>query len=315
MNSPEGIPEEAGPDRFEEQCFKEHLLKEGYAASTARSYARSVEKLISWARADGLGPGELRKELGYRDLIAWAKELKAKSYTPKTVNGYLTAVRHWMAWLKDRGLREDNPAKGLKVRGERRRVHGHLLDEDELAEIYRSHPRESLSERRDQVLTGLVAFQALRRGELEALRPENLDLEAGIAHVPEKGRGEARRLQLRTGQIAPLMEYLEEVRPQLIEEALEAGGERPDALLTSTGKGTGLGNVLQLWTDRLRDRHPKVESAWQIRASRIAGWIRAHGLRKAQYKAGHAHISSTERYREADLEGLKASVERHHPLQ
>jgi len=318
------------PDRF-----KKHLLEEGYAASTARSYARSVEKLISWMEAEGLGPAEL----GYSDLVAWTRQLKAEGagesdsstggyassdsstggYARKTVNGYLRATRHWMDWLGSKGVRDGNPARGLKVRGERKQVPGNLLDEEQLTDLYENHPRETLSERRDRVITGLVAFQALRKGELEALRPENVDLEAAVVDVPEKGRGEARRLQLRTEQIAPLMSYVQEVRPQLVEATLKAGGERPEGLLTSMGSGTsrsgtGLGNVLQLWIQRLREQHSKVEDARQLRASRIVRWIQASGLRKAQQKAGHAHISSTERYREADLEGLKASVERHHPL-
>jgi len=325
MSSDGMIPEEARPDRF-----KKHLLEEGYAASTARSYARSVEKLISWMEAEGLGPAEL----GYSDLVAWTRQLKAEGagdspdnsdssaggyasscgYARKTVNGYLRAARHWIDWLASKGVRDGNPARGLKVRGERKQVPGNLLDEDQLTDLYENHPRETLSERRDRVITGLVAFQALRKGELEALRPENVDLEAGTAHVPEKGRGKARKLQLRTEQIAPLMSYLKTVRPQLVEATLKAGGDEPDALLTSTGRSTDLGNVLQLWIGRLREQNPKVKNARQLRASRIVRWIRASGLRKAQQKAGHAHISSTERYREADLEGLKASVERHHPL-
>lgn len=302
-------PEWTRPDRF-----KKHLLEEGYAASTARSYARSVEKLISWMETEGLGPAAL----GYSDLVAWTRQLKAKGpgqsnssrggYARKTVNGYLRAARHWMDWLGSKGVRDGNPARGLKVRGERKQVPGNLLDEEELTEIYRNHPGRSssatLSERRDRVITGLVAFQALRKGELEALRPEDIDPEAGAVDVPEKGRGEARRLELRTEQIAPLMSYLESVRPQLIAASLKAGGDRPEGLLTSMGSSTGLGNVLQLWIGRLREQNSKVEDARQLRASRIVRWIRAHGLRKTQQKAGHAHISSTERYRKADLEGL-----------
>jgi len=299
--------EEVGPDRF-----RKHLHQEGYAASTVERYARAVRKLLRWMEADGLGPRELRKELGYTDLVAWARSL---NHAPKTVNGHLTAIRHWMDWLSLKDVREGNPARGLKVRGQRQRALGNLLDEDDLTGLYESHPEESLSERRDHLITGLVVFQALRRAELQALKPENLDLEAGEIDVPDAGRGEERTLKLRTGQIAPLMEYLREVRPRLVQATLEAGGEKPEELLTSMGRGTDLGNVLQRWIDRLREQHPKVKSAHQLRASRIVLWIRSEGLRKAQHKAGHAHISSTERYREADLEGLKASVERHHPLQ
>jgi len=99
------IPEEARPDRF-----KKHLLEEGYATSTARSYARAIGRLLDWMDAEGLNPAEL----GYSDLVAWTRQLKAGEsdsftggYARKTVNGYLRAVRHWM------GVRDGNPARGL----------------------------------------------------------------------------------------------------------------------------------------------------------------------------------------------------------
>jgi integrase/recombinase XerD len=46
----------------------------------------------------------------------------------------------------------------------------------------------------------------------------------------------------------------------------------------------------------------------------ITAWIKQHGLRKAQYMAGHRYVSSTERYNEDKLEELKKEVNMHYLL-
>jgi integrase/recombinase XerD len=52
----------------------------------------------------------------------------------------------------------------------------------------------------------------------------------------------------------------------------------------------------------------------QLRHSRIALWTAEQGLRKTQYLAGFKRVSSAERYRQANLEGLKEQVAKYHPL-
>ena len=60
--------------------------------------------------------------------------------------------------------------------------------------------------------------------------------------------------------------------------------------------------------------YPKFTDFKQLRASIITHWIQTEGLRKAQYKAGHKYISSTEEYIANDFESLKNDINRFHPL-
>ncbi len=71
---------------------------------------------------------------------------------------------------------------------------------------------------------------------------------------------------------------------------------------------------LQKWATKLRKLYPKFTDFKQIRASIITYWIQTEGLRKAQYKAGHRYISSTENYLSNDLESLKDDISQFHPL-
>lgn len=307
--------------RFAEaKSFASYLLQEGYASSTAATYRRSVAKLLRYMEAEGLAADEIT----YHDLLAWVRRQRcgrSSSPTPRTINAHLAAVRHWMEQLIRRGIREDNPAAGLTVRGARSRLPHDLLSEEELTQLYREHPSgdghrqnyltagTSSVNLRDRCILGLIVFQALRRSELEALRPEHVALEEGYIRVPPVGRAEGRRLPLRPEQILPLARYLDSGLLSLSPK-----------LFTSCGTSHGdvrrhkLGNVLQRLARKLRQRSPFFLGFTQLRSSRIALWIKTDGLRRAQYYAGHRYVSSTERYRAQDLESLQAQLEKHHPL-
>jgi hypothetical protein len=52
----------------------------------------------------------------------------------------------------------------------------------------------------------------------------------------------------------------------------------------------------------------------QVRASIITFWLKTHGLRKAQYMAGHKHVTSTEKYVSNNLDGLTDDINKLHPF-
>ena len=65
---------------------------------------------------------------------------------------------------------------------------------------------------------------------------------------------------------------------------------------------------------RLKIIYPEIKNAQQIRQSVITHWLKTNNLREVQYMAGHRWVSSTERYQLNNLEGLKAQVDKYHPL-
>lgn len=59
---------------------------------------------------------------------------------------------------------------------------------------------------------------------------------------------------------------------------------------------------------------PEVKDAQQIRRSVIVNWPKEKDIRQVQYMADHSSVSSTERYRAANLEELEEALKIHHPL-
>jgi integrase/recombinase XerD len=66
--------------------------------------------------------------------------------------------------------------------------------------------------------------------------------------------------------------------------------------------------------EHLRRINHKVKNLDQVRASVITHWVQVYDLRKAQYLAGHRHVSSTESYKQQVLDELQADVKKFHPF-
>ena len=60
--------------------------------------------------------------------------------------------------------------------------------------------------------------------------------------------------------------------------------------------------------------NPKISSGKIIRSTVIANWLKTKDVRIVQYMAGHRWVSSTERYDVLNLEGLKESLKKYHPM-
>jgi integrase/recombinase XerD len=103
----------------------------------------------------------------------------------------------------------------------------------------------------------------------------------------------------------------------------ERSGRKPDnykaekdirRLFISMNSLDDIKNSLLHLNYALRKLNPKYKHAMQIRQSVITEWLKEKNLRTVQYMAGHRYISSTERYKTNNLEGLKDALNKFHPL-
>src|SRR5690606_29093962 len=65
---------------------------------------------------------------------------------------------------------------------------------------------------------------------------------------------------------------------------------------------------------RLKSINQKAGNINHLRASVIVNWLKQYNIRKVQYLAGHKYISSTESYKQNNLESLQEAVNEFHPL-
>lgn len=134
----------------------------------------------------------------------------------------------------------------------------------------------------------------------------------------------ARELDLEALQIIDLIDYIENYRPRILGDSYRhlpgrkpqhrASCQRTDQLLLSVAGCQDLRNSLHHLFKNLSELNPRVKNATQIRQSVITNWLRRYDLRTVQYMAGHGYVSSTEYYKQIDIEQLKRKIDEFHPL-
>jgi integrase len=136
---------------------------------------RSYEKALRLRVLPELGSVRLT-EVARNDLQDIVDNLLAEGLNASTVAGTMLPVRAIYRRALSRGEVAINPTTGLEMpaaRGGRDRI----ASPDECANLLEALPR------RDRALWASAMYGGLRRGELMALRIEDVDLGAGLIHV------------------------------------------------------------------------------------------------------------------------------------
>ena len=150
------------------------------------------------------------------------------------------------------------------------------------------------------MVLGLLIHQGVHNGELMRMEPKDINLGEGTVYVPSAGSN-GRTLQLHASQIMPINNYLSAVRLLLAPKADEL---IPGKVYT----------IVSHLMKELRKYNPQIKNALHIRASVFMQWVKLYNIRQVQYMCGHRSISSTENYREQDLEGMQNQLAKYHPF-
>ena len=188
-----------------------------------------------------------------------------------------------------------------------------ILTGDELEDLYQSYNTTKgnpLARKRNKILLGLLIYQGLTTSNLQQLQVENVELYKGRLDILGTKKSNGSVLELKPWQLMELMEYINEIRPQILEQT----NKETEQLFLPLGSSLKLQNSLAKITKELKQINHKFIDTKQIRTSVIVNWLKQHNLRKVQYLAGHRYISSTERYQQDDLESLHKTINTFHPF-
>ena len=201
------------------------------------------------------------------------------------------------------------------IKGIKRTVHYNLLESDELEDLYYSYESDSVADRyhklcakRNKVIIGLMVYQGLNTSELIRLELEDLQLYKGKVYIKSGARSNSRTLELKPWQVIEFLEYIKEVREEIIER------KKLETNRVFIPSNKRLGNTVYHILKKLKRVNHQVENIHQIRASVITNWLKRYNLRQVQVMAGHRYISSTEKYLQDDLESLHEIVNNFHPI-
>lgn len=273
------------------------------------TYLRSADRFNAWCNNFGASP----KTIDYKTFLKYIEHIKSAKIQAATVKNYVTNLKTYFDFLVNQDQRIDNPIINLHIKGVKKSIVRNLLESDELEDLYYSYDVEiinTLSRKRNKIMLGLLVYQGITTSELQRLKVEDVQLYKGKINVLGTKKTAGRELELKPWQLMELMQYLNEIRPELLEQA----NKEIDLLFFNKGKSNRLSNVLYPLTKELKKINHSFINIQQIRNSVIVDWLSKNNLRKVQYMAGHKYISSTEKYQQDDLESLHETVNMFHPF-
>ncbi|WP_052600288.1 site-specific integrase [Aureispira sp. CCB-QB1] len=292
--------------------FKNYLINLKLSSSTINRYLSFEKELLTYFLSDErseLGAvvpvaqkkrAKKLKALNYNDLLSYFNTKKSNNLKRSTLVHLLNRIQHYYDYL---GV--ENPLKDFRLKGSEKPSSMVFLSPAQLKQIavcYHQNKRLSLW---SKVGISLLIYQGLSTHELPLLRVEHLNLEQGEIRIP-KSVLNSRILPLEAAQILNLMQLIGDKKNN-------------DLLLDYQSSSHGQNRHLH-WKDQIKRELKKhtirlpFTNLQQLRASRIAHWIKELGILHAQYLAGHQHLSSTQNYQSQDHEQLRASFEQIHPL-
>lgn len=294
--------------------FIDYLKKRQFSHSTLGTSRNTIGYYLKWLEIENMEA----EQISYQDLLGFMRYCSSKGISQRTVQHYMNTVRHYYDHLEEQDRVTTNPVTGIEVKGVKRKMLYHILQPHELHQLYNQYPAETLQDRRNKVMLGLLVYQGIRTEEMNRLTVKSIKLREGKIDIPGSRKNNGRLLQLESHQVMDMYDYILQVRPEILKmepkRKSQARKETDQLFIGEGGNCYSLSNFMTQLMIKVRKINPTVNNAKQIRASVVTKWVKMYNLRKAQYLAGHRYISSTESYLQNDMEGLQEEVQQFHPL-
>ena len=275
------------------------------SASTVKIYLFEINHFIKF-----IGKSQA-KQASYETIIKYVIHLRNQYDNPGTIHRIIQAIKQYFFYLIEIGERSSHPCRYLSIQDKSRNEIQiqDLLNENELERLLVREDRYENLRLRNQVVMSLLVYQGLRIKELVNLKVEDVDLVNEKLNVKARRGTNQRLMNLKPTQLLILQDYLNEARKSLLKT------ESSNLIITARGtaeKGDGVHYLVSTY----QDLYPtKRITPTKIRQSVIVNLLKkGNDLRVVQVFAGHKKASTTEKYRQTNLEQLRLFVNRYHPL-
>ena len=244
---------------------------------------------------------------GQRILERYIKHLTAQGKSVSTVTRSIASLKSFYTYLLIEGCVASNPAKTITpVKAERKLPQ--ILTNREV-DLFLEQPECSDAKGyRDKAMLELLYATGIRVSELINLDLEHLNLSANIVRC--ESRGKERIIPLYPAAVRALSEYVEKIRPQMVESPDESA-----LFVNINGRRMsrqGFWKIIKFYQDKAGIK--KDITPHTLRHS-FAAHLLENGadLRSIQEMLGHADISSTQIYTQVVGQKLKDVYAKAHP--
>ena len=318
---------------METQEFIKYLQEKDIAPTTQKGYLFVVQRFFDWAKTEG-------EQITKPDILRYLEYLKSrKGYQNTSRQKQLIALNHYFSFLQKNEQIDKNPCAFLKIRGTQTKKMYKLYTCEELDTLFdnfyhffvrnfensqfaksftkTARKQAKLCRERNAVVLSVLLNQGAITGEIERVKISDLDLTKATLKITGGILGKERVLPLKATQIGLFINYLQNIRPQLLENYTQESDKLflslPDVRKKTTNGGKLVIAFMTL-SKQLKGIDNQFVNFRQVRASLITFWLKTYGLRKAQYLAGHRYVSNTERYKPNNLDNLIDDINKLHPF-
>jgi integrase/recombinase XerD len=300
-----GIEIAAAIDRF-----LTHLAVErGLARNTLAAYGRDLARLAAHLGVQGVPVPEAIRAEHWR---SFAVALEREGLSPASRTRMLVSARRFGARLVAEGVLARDPAEGLATPGRGLRLPRVLREDETAALLAAAAAGEGPIATRDCAMLEVLYGAGLRVSELVSLPLAGLDRRAGLLRVLGKGSRE-RIVPLGEPALRAVETWLAGGRPLWARRARRGS----DAVFL-TARGAPM--TRQNFFVRLRQLARRAG----IATERVSPHVLRHSfatdlleggadLRAVQAMLGHADLATTQIYTHVSRDGLRGTVEAHHP--
>ena len=273
------------------------------AANTLSSYLRDVRQFGRWAEEEMLTLTQINQE----DIKHYAQHLEKKGKSNATVVRSVAALKSFYMYMMSIKAVQINPAKGFTPGRVERKLPDILSNHE--VDLFLEQPDSSDAKGcRDKAMLELLYATGIRVSELISLDVQDLNLSASFLRCRSKGK--ERMVPLYKGAVRAVAAYINDVRPQLLENPEETAlfvnmnGERMSR--------QGFWKIVKCYQDKAgihKDITPHT-----LRHS-FATHLLENGadLKSIQEMLGHADISATQIYARVVNQKLRDVYAKAHP--
>ncbi|MCI6256038.1 site-specific tyrosine recombinase XerD [Pseudoflavonifractor sp. HCP28S3_F10] len=286
------------------KAYETYLAEEKKAASnTMSSYLRDIRQFEHWLETEGTAVEQVAQE----DVESYIRYLTSQGKSAATVTRSLASLKSFYSYLMSQGWVDRNPARGLAPAKVERKLPQILTSKE--VELFLEQPDPSDAKGcRDRAMLELLYATGIRVSELIGLNLEHINLSAGFIRCVS--RDKERIIPLYPAAIRALSDYLEHVRPQMLEHP-----DEPALFVNMSGERMsrqGFWKIIKHYQEKAGIQ--KEITPHTLRHS-FAAHLLENGadLRSIQEMLGHADISSTQIYTQIVSQKLKDVYNKAHP--
>lgn len=282
--------------------YKNWLLQKGYSPSTIHAYWTTQKKLSYWLEQRALN-------FDFQGILAFFGHCQKEGIKPSTLIQYHARIQRYSAYLIATQQIQQCPIQNWKISYNSYGLSPNttFLSASQMDDLYQLYMGYQRAKAQHKILLGLTIYQAMHGQEIHHLKARHIWIDKGKILLPGYAQLNPRTLPLQATQIIQLHGLLQ--------------ARKPNELLLQYSSQVAIHKARWHIKERLKNLCLKAKKAiplqhlQQLRASRIALWVKSQDLRIAQHQAGHKRIHSTEKYVQQDLTALQNGVQKYHPLQ